>query len=81
MEGEQAFVQQMCIFASAGTNTANAGEKAIGLMAQSLGASRSNVKEKEVYIQAATRNLKSDDPFGFSTFLKGRGQIGQVWFW
>jgi hypothetical protein len=44
MEGEQAFVQQMCIFASAGTNTANVGEKAIGLMAQSLGASRSNVQ-------------------------------------
>ena len=44
MEGEQAFVPQMCILASAGTNAANAGEKAIGLMAQSVGASRSNAQ-------------------------------------
>lgn len=44
MEGEQAFVPQMCILASTSTNAANPTEKAIGLMAQSVGASRSNAQ-------------------------------------
>ena len=72
MEAE-AFLQQMSMLASAATNAANAAEKAIGLMAQSQGASSSS-SQGDGGLQAATRILKNpdtytgDDPLGFSSW-------------
>eukprot|EP00435_Cladocopium_sp_Y103_P012540 s76_g3.t1 len=67
--GEQAFLQQMSMLASAATNAANAAEKAIGLLSQ--GASSSSDAPGGDGLQAAARILKNpevytgDDPIAF----------------
>ena len=71
-QGEQAFLQQMTVLATAATNAANAAERAIGLMSQSQSSSSAGGGQGDSGLQAAARILKNpeaftgDDPMAFS---------------
>eukprot|EP00435_Cladocopium_sp_Y103_P074378 s47_g48.t1 len=65
MEGEQAFLQQMTVLATAATNAASAAERAIGLMSsQSTSSSGAGGGQPEGGgLQAAARILKNPESF------------------
>ena len=70
--GENAFLHQMSMLATAPTNAANAAERALGMMSSQSAASSSLHSAGDGGLQAATRILKNpdvytgEDPLGFS---------------